>query len=137
MCIYILMKWTSTNLTKSSLLNVEDDHFGNTNKQTEILLSVKPDEVLLNQMWWSIDMVCTHDNNISLSDLSDDDDDMRWWRFDDVFTLRCTKEPPGMSAFIRPENLQICFKSGLCSFLALHSRVSNFFVPVWFVFWAN
>jgi hypothetical protein len=36
-----------------------------------------------------------------------------------------------MSAFIRPENLQICFKSGLCSFLALHSRVSNFF---WFQF---
>jgi hypothetical protein len=60
---------------------MEDDHFGNTNKQTEIVLSVKPDEVLLNQMWWSIDMVCTHDNNISLSDLSDDDDDMRWWRY--------------------------------------------------------
>jgi hypothetical protein len=30
-----------------------------------------------------------------------------------------------MSAFIRPENSQIYFKSGLCSFLALHSRVSN------------
>jgi hypothetical protein len=31
-----------------------------------------------------------------------------------------------MSAFIRPENLQVYFKSGLCSFLALHSRVSNY-----------
>jgi hypothetical protein len=109
---------------------MEDDQFGNTNKQTikqtEIVLSV------LNQMryyWircddlytWSAHMIIISHYQICLMMMmiwGDDD-------IDDVFTLRCTKEPPGMSAFIRPENFQIYFKSGLCSFLALHSRVSN------------
>jgi hypothetical protein len=70
---------------------MEDDQFGNTNKQTikqtEIVLSV------LNQMryyWircddlytWSAHMIIISHYQICLSDDDDDDDDdMRWWRY--------------------------------------------------------
>jgi hypothetical protein len=112
---------------------MEDDQFGNTNKQTNnqtnrnCIKCVKPDEVLLNQMWWSIHMVCTHDNNISLSDLSDDDDDdMRWWRYWWCIYTEMYKGAARDECIYKAWELPNLFQVWVvCSFLALHSRVSN------------